>query len=217
MIRTATGTSPRRKASKEVRRHQLIEATVKVLARKGYAALTVADVAKAACLSTGIIMFHFGSKDQLLAEVLRHLAEEYRQNWTEALARAGRDQAARLLALTLSDFDPVLYTSDKLSAWIAFWGETQGRPVYDQICASYDAERQAACLDCCVNLIAAGQYPHDPRLTMQGIEALCDGLWLATAGHGTGLGTRVTPADAHRIIRASLAAFFPRHFPLADE
>mgnify|MGYP001764514143 CR=1 FL=1 len=51
-----------RKASKEVRKQQLIEATIRVLAVKGYAALTVADVAKAAGLSTGIIIFHFVSK-----------------------------------------------------------------------------------------------------------------------------------------------------------
>ena len=39
-----------RKAEPGVRRHQLIEATIAVLARRGYAALTVADVARQAGL-----------------------------------------------------------------------------------------------------------------------------------------------------------------------
>ena len=43
-----------RKASKEVRRQQLIEATIDVMARKGYSGTTMFDVAKAAGLSSGI-------------------------------------------------------------------------------------------------------------------------------------------------------------------
>ena len=73
--------APSRKAARDVRRAQLIEATIAVLARKGYAALTVADVAKEAGLSPGIVIFHFTSKDELLAAVLSFLAAEYRQHW----------------------------------------------------------------------------------------------------------------------------------------
>ncbi|HEX3217144.1 MAG TPA: TetR family transcriptional regulator, partial [Aestuariivirgaceae bacterium] len=40
-----------RKASTEVRRQQLIEATIDILARRGYAATTLADVARTAGLS----------------------------------------------------------------------------------------------------------------------------------------------------------------------
>jgi TetR/AcrR family transcriptional repressor of bet genes len=63
-----------RKASKEMRRQQLIEATIDTLATKGYAATTLADVAKAAGLSGGIVNFHFETKDKLLVETLRQLA-----------------------------------------------------------------------------------------------------------------------------------------------
>ncbi len=70
-----------RKAPRDVRRQQLIEATIRVLGQKGYAALTIADVAKQAGLSPGIVIFHFNSKDALLADVLRFLALEYRQHW----------------------------------------------------------------------------------------------------------------------------------------
>mgnify|MGYP003488082671 CR=1 FL=1 len=96
--RTETG----RKASKEFRRQQLIDATIKVLAQKGYATLTVADVARQAGLSTGIIIFHFVSKDELLASVLRFLAEEYYHNWKRALAGAG-DSADKRLASFFHD------------------------------------------------------------------------------------------------------------------
>ena len=144
--------------------------------------------------------------------MLRFLAEEYHQNWKRAVAAAGEAPEARLAALTLSDFDEKVYTPEKLAAWIAFWGETQGRPVYDQICASYDAERQSTNLACCKALISSGNYTLDPYLTMQALECLCDGLWLGVAAAGSGVSGRVTADDAARIMRASLAAFFPRHF-----
>ena len=44
-------------------------------------------------------------------------------------------------AMMLADFDPAASTPERLAAWIAFWGETQGRPTYDEICAAFDAER----------------------------------------------------------------------------
>ncbi|MFO1122020.1 MAG: TetR family transcriptional regulator [Hyphomicrobiales bacterium] len=201
-----------RKASKEVRKQQLIEATIQVLAQKGYAALTVADVARAAGLSTGIIIFHFVSKDELLASVLRSLAEEYYANWKQAVAAAEDNPAARLAALVLADFNPEVYSPYKLAAWIAFWGESQGRPVYEQICAGYDAERLKAGWDYCRDLVKAGGYSLDPELTMKALDAMGDGLWLGVAQSGSGLTGRLTPQECIRIMQTSLAAFFPRHF-----
>ena len=200
-----------RKASKEFRRQQLIDATIKVLAQKGYATLTVADVARAAGLSTGIIIFHFISKDELLASVLRFLAEEYYQHWKRVLAAAGEAPEARLCALMQADFNADIYTTDKLSAWIAFWGETQGRPVYEQICGGFDAERRQACFACCQAMISASGYDLDPRITMQALDALGDGLWLGVTAAGNGL---ASVSDARRIMLSALAAYFPRHYSL---
>ncbi len=103
----------------------------------------------------------------------------------------------------------VLYASHLL---IAFWGETQGRPTYDQICAGLDAERQAANLSCCEAMIASGRYDIDARTAMQALEALGDGLWLGVASAGSGMTGRVTPQDAQRIMKAALKALFPKHY-----
>lgn len=203
-----------RKASKDVRRQQLIDATIRVLGQKGYASLTVADVARAAGLSTGIVIFHFNSKDGLLAATMQALAEEYRAHWEAAMNRAGPSPAARLEALLLADFDPAVFTPEKLGAWIAFWGETQGRPTYDQICSGLDAERQDATRRLCAELIAARQYRLDANLAMRALESLCDGLWLGVAADGAGHPGRVSATEAHAIVRAALKAFFPEDYPI---
>src|SRR5438132_1580254 len=116
-----------RTASREVRLQQLIDATIGVLAAKGYAAVT-----------------------------LRSLAQEYQANWRRALDQAKPEPAARLAALLLADFDPAHSTPQRISAWIAFWGESQGRPLYDAICAEFDRERLAATTRICATLISDG-------------------------------------------------------------
>lgn len=204
-------TPPQRKAARPVRRQQLIESTIAVLARKGYAGLTVADVAKEAGLSAGIVIFHFNSKDGLLAAVLEALVAEYRSHWEASMTAAGPKPADRLKALLLSDFDTGVYTRDRLAAWVAFWGEIQGRPFYDQICAGFDAERQATTEALCRQIIAEGGYGLDANLTMRALESLGDGLWVSL-GSG-GYKGQVSGAQAREVMAAALAAFFPKHYP----
>ena len=88
MAATAPTTS-RRTASREARRQQLIDATMKCIARKGMSSTTLSDVAKEAGLSQGIVNLHFESKDNLLAETLATLAGEYREKFDKALRNAG--------------------------------------------------------------------------------------------------------------------------------
>lgn len=205
-----TEAPPPRKAARPVRRQQLIESTIAVLARKGYAGLTVADVAKEAGLSAGIVIFHFNSKDELLAAVLGALAAEYRAHWEASMKAAGPAAADRLKALLLSDFDIEVYTREKLAAWVAFWGEIQGRPFYDQICAGSDADRQTATESLCRQVIAEGCYALDPALTARGLESLSDGLWVGLGG--SGYKGQVSGAQARQVMAAALAAFFPKHY-----
>lgn len=200
-----------RKASKEVRRQQLIEATIDVMARKGYSGTTMFDVAKAAGLSSGIVNFHFETKEKLLVETLKYLAEEYRANWHKALGAAGDDPADQLVALLFSDFNPEICSARKLSAWCAFWAEAQSRPTYLEHCGSNDEEYSAIVLDLCKGIIRKGRYPLSPELIARALDALLEGLWLD-------LMTMAKPYsldDAKQTIAACLHAFFPKHYPAA--
>src|SRR6476660_2776916 len=80
-----------RKASREVRRLQLSEATIDSLAKRGYAETTMADVADGAGLSRGIVNVHFESKEKLLVATLQYMADEYAVHWRNSLRKAGDD------------------------------------------------------------------------------------------------------------------------------
>ena len=86
-----------RKASKETRRQQLIEATIDLLAKRGYSETTMADVADGAGLSRGIVNFHFESKEKLLVATLQYMADEYSQHW-RARAAEGRRRSGKAAA-----------------------------------------------------------------------------------------------------------------------
>ncbi len=197
-----------RKASKEVRRHQLIEATIDTLARKGYSELTLADVAKTAGLSVGIVNFHFETKEKLLVETLKALAEDYRSNWQDALKSAGPRDAHKLAALLAADFNEAVCTPRTLAAWCAFWAEAQSRPTYQEHCATSDAAYSAIVRDLCRSLIGEGGYPHDPVRTGRALEALLEGMWLDLMTTEKPYGRD----EAVRTIATCLHAFFPRHF-----
>ncbi len=64
------------KAPEQERRAQILDAAVRVATADRLDGLTVRKVADAAELSPGLVFFHFGSKDQLLLDLLDRVLEE---------------------------------------------------------------------------------------------------------------------------------------------
>lgn len=58
-----------------VRKKQLIEATLEVMAEVGYHGTTISLISKRAGLSSGIISHYFGDKQGLIEATMRHLLD----------------------------------------------------------------------------------------------------------------------------------------------
>jgi TetR/AcrR family transcriptional repressor of bet genes len=179
MATTATA-KPRRTASREARRRQLIDATMKCIARKGMGSTTLGDVAKEAGLSQGIVNLHFESKDNLLTETLRTLAGEYRENFNKTLEKSGPRPADSLLALMESDLRPSICDRQKLAIWFAFWGEVKSRPTYRRICDEFDNYYDSVVERLCADLIEEGAYENiDAAAAAESLTSMTNGLWLS--------------------------------------
>lgn len=199
---------PPRTQSRDLRRQQLIEATIATLAERGFSRTTLTEVAKRAGLSHGLVLFHFQSKENLLAETLDYLSQEYRSNWEEALAAADPRPEAQLLAVVKADFSPRICTPDRLSSWCAFWGENQSRPLYQARCGANDADYNQMLEAICRQMNASYGYAHDSKLAARLIRIMTEGVWLD-------LMTMMQPysaAEALRTVLAGLHALYPRHF-----
>jgi TetR/AcrR family transcriptional regulator, transcriptional repressor of bet genes len=169
---------PRKQRAENVARRslQMVEATLRSVARHGLNETTLASVSREAGLSQGVAVFYFESKDRLLAAAFRHHYEVYVSNWREAIEVADDDPAARLAAVVRADFSPVVFNREALAVWYAYWGEATARPIYAEISKEFDAERNEAVGAICAELAGCG--PEQGRETATAIDALTDGLWL---------------------------------------
>jgi TetR/AcrR family transcriptional regulator, transcriptional repressor of bet genes len=200
-----------RTAAPEERRQQLIEAAIRCIANRGLSETTIATVAQEAGLSQGIINLHFQSKDRLLTETLRYLADEYRNAFAEAVTLGESSPAAGLQAVVDLCFKRTICSREKLAVWFAFWGERRFRPTYRRICAARDNMHDDMVRVMCTRLCEQGDYPDvEPALVADGLSALTDGLWLDLLVRPE----TMSREQALRITRSYLADAFPRHFHL---
>jgi len=210
MARTAQQAGvKRRTASKEERQEQLINATIRSVASRGLSDTTMATVASEAGLSQGIINLHFQSKERLLVETLKYIADEYRQAWKKALDGAGASPAERLEALVMVDFRLPVCDRNKLAVWFAFWGESKSRPTYRRICAERDRAYRKEMVRVCQDLIDEGGYKRiDAETVTAGLSAMTSGLWLDMLTNPRSMSRR----DGRDICQQFLGTTFDRHF-----
>ena len=205
----ATAVTSRRTASREERRRQLIDATMKCIARKGMGSMTLGDVAKEAGLSQGIVNLQFESKDNLLKETLSTLANEYREKFDKALTKSDPHPADKLRALMEHDLSPSICNQRKLAIWFAFWGEVKSRPTYRRLCDEWDQYYDEVVAGLCDELIVDGGYKNiDAAIVGNALASMSNGLWLSCL---------ISPQawdrnEAMEAIMSYLRSVFPKHF-----
>ncbi len=196
-----------RKAVRDIRREQLIEAAIRAISQHGIGETTIADVVQEAGMANGAVNQYFASKDMLLLEALRAVTGEFREIWHQALAKAGDDPAAILEAVTMAQLHPKVCRHERISVWVAYWSETRFRPKYLDVCTESDAEYGEALMNACRALAQSGRYKNlDSEKAGQFLLAAGDGLWVNIM-----LGL-ITRERAVELMRAHLKSVFPRQF-----
>lgn len=198
-----------RTATREKRRQQLIDATMKCIGRKGLTGTTLSEVASEAGLSQGIVNLHFESKDNLLTETLRSLANEYKTQFDKALQRSDPRPADKLLALMEHDLRPSICDRRKLAVWFAFWGEVKSRPTYRKICDEYDRYYDDVVADLCDQVIEEGNYEGiTGSVAAEALTSMTNGLWLSCL-----LSPQIWDRQlANDAVNSYLQNVFPKHF-----
>lgn len=205
MSRTAPAS---RRSTRERRREQLIDATIAAIAQRGLSRVTISDVAEIADVSHGLLIFHFQSKDNLLAETLRFMSDEHRKAWENALQLAPPSPAGRLDALIRAEFGAANQSPERLTAWCAFWGEAPNRPLYLEQCGSNDRAQIDAFEANCKALVAEGGYALDFRRAARVLRLTIEGVWLELMFSAK----PYTHAEAVKTVYFCAATLFPQHF-----
>src|SRR6266446_2940313 len=167
--------SPRDEAE-DARRVQLVEVTIDSLAEVGYVGTTLAEIARRAAVSPGLVAHYFDDKDGLLEAAFRTLARTLaaRMRARLALARTprGRVQAVIDINLAPEEFDKRTGT-----AWLAFWGQVLHVQGLKRVQTAYQ-RRMLSNLRNDLRRLIPGE---DARGLAAMIAAMIDGVWLRAA------------------------------------
>ncbi|AJJ57548.1 transcriptional regulator BetI [Yersinia pseudotuberculosis] len=164
-----------------IRRQQLIEATMAAVNEVGMHEASIAQIAKRAGVSNGIISHYFRDKNGLLEATMRYLIRHLGEAVKQHLAVLSvNDPRARLRAIAEGNFDDSQINSAAMKTWLAFWASSMHSPqlyrlqqvnnrrLYSNLCAEFKR-----CLP-----------REQAQLAAKGMAGLIDGLWLRSALSG---------------------------------
>ena len=104
----------------EARRRQIVETAIRTIATRGYSQASLAEIAREAGISKGVISYHFEGKDELVEEILSRLLREpaeFIKKRVDAHDRA----MDRLRAYVTANFDFMKTHRDNYVALVDLW------------------------------------------------------------------------------------------------
>ena len=187
----------RARRSVEVRREEILSATVELLDRLGLAATRVADVADALEVSPALVFYHFGTKDELVAEAFAHAVERDLRRLERAAS--GEDPVDRLRRV-LRLYGPTGRATG-WRIWIDAWAAAQRDPHLRTVLQRLEHRWQDILLGVVTDGVRTGAFTcAEPEATVARLSALVDGLSVAAVVHRT-----VTREQLRRWVAAQLA------------
>ena len=161
----------------EVRREEILLATLKQVEERGMAALRVSDVADALGVSTALVFYHFDTKDALLVEAFEFAVERDLRRLDRQLSR-GRNPVGRLRRVIASYGKTG--SADGWSLWFDAWATAIREPSIRKALRRLDDRWRAALAETIRDGVASGDFVcADPAATLARVGALYDGLSVA--------------------------------------
>lgn len=101
-----------------VRRQQLIDATIEVVAEVGLRGATINLISRKAGMSSGIISHYFGGKQALIEASVRYLLSRLR------MEESPDTPLERLMKIVDLNFSKVQQADPSTKTWLSFWGQS---------------------------------------------------------------------------------------------
>jgi AcrR family transcriptional regulator len=183
----------------EVRRDEILAATIDQVEAHGMTALRVSDVAGALGVSTALVFYHFETKDALVVEAFEWAVERDLRKLDRQLSR-GRTPVERLRRVLASYGTSA--NADGWSLWFDAWATGLREPQIRKALRRLDERWRAALAATIRDGVEAGEFTcPDPTASLARIAALYDGLSVAVLVY-----ENVTRAELRTWIRDALAA-----------
>ncbi|WP_371526122.1 TetR family transcriptional regulator [Streptomyces sp. NBC_01283] len=166
------------------RRAELLAATVEQIEVRGVAAVRIADVAAALGVSNALVLYHFSTKERLVAAAFTHAAEADLAHLRALLGR--RTTALRRLRAAVRWYAPTGQAKG-WRLWIEGWSAALREPTLRTVTRDLDQQWKAALAEVIAEGVTEGEFTcSDPGTTALRLTALLDGLAVQmTAYEGT--------------------------------
>ncbi len=168
-----------RPSNTEERRQQIVAGLLRVMAERGYERASIAEIARAAGLGSGLVHYHFRDKQEILLTLVEQLAARVRERVAARLARVKEgDKHGRVEAFveaylaTGSDADPAAVAS-----WVTISAEAIQQP---EVRALYEKVVRAD-LEHLEELVGAVTGKRRARAVAAGLFAAIQGYFVLSA------------------------------------
>ncbi|MFF8595281.1 TetR/AcrR family transcriptional regulator [Streptomyces sp. NPDC015220] len=164
------------------RREELLRAAIGQIEARGVAAVRIADVASALGVSNALVLYHFSTKERLVAAAFAHAAEDDLARLRKLLGR--RTTALRRLRAAVRWYAPT-GPAKGWRLWIEGWAAALREPALRDVARDLDREWKAAITEVVAEGVAAGEFRcPDPSGTALRLTALLDGLAVQLTSYG---------------------------------
>ncbi|MEW2401909.1 TetR family transcriptional regulator C-terminal domain-containing protein [Streptomyces sp. NPDC046862] len=163
------------------RREELLRAAVEQIEARGVAAVRIADVASVLGVSNALVLYHFSTKEKLVAEAFTYAAEDDLAHLRGLLGR--RTTALRRLRAAVRWYAPTGQAKG-WRLWIEGWSAALREPALREVTRGLDRQWKAAITEVIAEGVAAGEFQcPDPAAAALRLTALLDGLAVQTTAY----------------------------------
>ncbi|MFJ8630092.1 TetR family transcriptional regulator C-terminal domain-containing protein [Streptomyces sp. NPDC093568] len=156
------------------RREELLRAAVEQIEERGVAAVRISDVASALGVSNALVLYHFATKEKLVAAAFAHAAEGDLAHLRRLLGR--RTTALRRLRAAVRWYAPTGQAKG-WRLWIEGWAAALREPALREVTRDLDRQWKAAITEVIAEGVAADEFRcPDPTGAALRLTALLDGL-----------------------------------------
>ena len=174
----------------DTRRQRIIDATLDVIRDHGLAGTRTQEIARRAGVSTGLLLYHFGTLDGVIVAAMQESEDRYYRS-LEDEAAAGLPAVERLRLLVERSGDAAVVVA-AWTLWMEFWVRALRDPETAAFCATLEGRWRKVLLDVIEQGVREGSFrTASPPVAVIRLATLLDGLSVAAT-----LGDRDVPVAA---------------------
>jgi AcrR family transcriptional regulator len=165
------------------RREQLLRGAITTIVKRGFAETRVADVARAVSVSPALVIYYFGTKDNLLTEAVRYAEDQWYAEGARRMASLGGAAACleEIVAMNCLPESGEKFDSS-WAIWLDLWAQASRHPEVRRLREEFDDRWRETIRSIVRSGQQAGEFaPIDVEEFAIAFSALLDGLAIQIA------------------------------------